>query len=129
MCYDGLLLFALIAVATTLITIPLGMPEGISLILFQILIFELIPFMFFTYFWTGGGQTLGMRAWRLKVVRTDGTQLSWGDALKRHLASLFSWLVFGLGYIWILFDRDNLAWHDRMSDTRLIMVDKNQGLG
>lgn len=125
MLYDGLLLLALMAVATTLITLPLGMPNGLLLVLFQVFIFELIPLAFFTGFWCWGGQTLGMRAWRLKVVRADREPLRWRDALKRHLAALLSWLAFGLGYLWILIDSEKLAWHDRLSNTRLVLTPKH----
>ncbi|MET0071845.1 MAG: RDD family protein [Candidatus Thiodiazotropha sp.] len=121
--YDGLLLLALLFVATAVITLPLGSPDGGLLLIFQFFIFEIIPLLFFTGFWTWGGQTLGMRAWRLKLVRFDGGDASWGDAFKRHLAALLSLLVFGLGFIWILVDADRLAWHDRLSRTRLIIVD------
>ncbi len=118
--YDLLLLFALLAVATTLITLPFGMPEGGGLVAFQWFLFELIPLLFFTGFWWRGGQTLGMRAWRLKVVREDGGPLTWVDALKRHLAALLSCLALGLGFVWILIDPERRAWHDRLSGTRLI---------
>jgi uncharacterized RDD family membrane protein YckC len=121
--YDLLLLLALLAVATTLITLPFGMPEGGSLLAFQWFLFEIIPLLFFTGFWWRGGQTLGMRAWRLKVVRMDGSPLRWIDALKRHLAALLSCLTLGLGFLWILVDSNGLAWHDRLSGTRLIRID------
>jgi uncharacterized RDD family membrane protein YckC len=122
MLYDGLLLTALLFVATAVITLPLGSPTGFMLLAFQFFIFEIIPLIFFTGFWVRGGQTLGMRAWRLKLVRLDGGDISWSDALKRHLAALFSILVFGLGFIWILVDPQKLAWHDRLSMTRLILI-------
>lgn len=118
--YDLLLLIALLAVATTLITLPFGMPEGGSLVAFQWLLFEVIPLLFFTGFWWRGGQTLGMRAWHMRVVRMDGSPLSWGDALKRHLAAILSCLALGLGFLWVLLDRDGMAWHDRLSGTRLV---------
>lgn len=124
MLYDGLLLLALMVVATSLITLPLGMPRGSGRVLFQIFLFELIPLAFFTGFWTWGGQTLGMRAWRLRLVREDGQPPVWSDALKRHLAAILSWLVFGLGFLWILVDPQRLAWHDRLSHTRLVLVKK-----
>jgi uncharacterized RDD family membrane protein YckC len=120
--YDLLLLVALLAVATTLITLPLGMPKGGSLLAFQWFLFEIIPLLFFTGFWWLGGQTLGMRTWHIKVVRMDGTPISWGDALKRHLAALLSCLSLGLGFLWVVVDREGLAWHDRLSGTRLIRV-------
>ncbi|RDH80838.1 MAG: RDD family protein [endosymbiont of Seepiophila jonesi] len=124
MLYDGLLLVALMAVATTLITLPLEMPSGSLLVVYQLFLFEIIPLAFFTGFWAWGGQTLGMRAWRLRLVRADGGKPTWSDALKRHLAAIFSWLIFGLGFLWIFFDPEKLAWHDRMSGTRLVIVAK-----
>lgn len=123
MLYDGLLLLALFLVATAIITLPLGNPSGGMLLIFQFFIFEIIPLLFFTWFWSRGGQTLGMRAWRLKLVRMDGAEVGWGDALRRHFAALFSFLVFGLGFIWILVDAQHLAWHDRLSRTRLVIID------
>ena len=122
MLYDGLLLTALLFVATAIITLPLGNPSGLMLLAFQFFIFEIIPLIFFTGFWVRGGQTLGMRAWRLKLERFDGRDIGWSDALKRHLAALFSILVFGLGFFWILVDPQKLAWHDRLSKTRLILI-------
>lgn len=121
--YDGLLLIALLFVATAIITLPFGNPSGAMLLGFQLFIFEIIPLIFFTGFWIRGGQTLGMRAWRLKLVRMDGEDISWSDALKRHFAALFSILLFGLGFIWILFDPQKFAWHDRLSKTQLILID------
>jgi uncharacterized RDD family membrane protein YckC len=124
-CYDLLLLFALMLVATSLITLPFGMPEGGMLLVFQWCLFEFIPLIFFTGFWHRGGQTLGMRAWRVKVVRADGAPLSWGDALKRHLAGLLSCVPLGLGFLWAAIDPEGLAWHDRLSGTRLILTEKS----
>ncbi|MET0089185.1 MAG: RDD family protein [Candidatus Thiodiazotropha sp.] len=120
--YDLLLLTALIFVTTAAITLPFGNPSGGGLIFFQFIIFEIIPLLFFSGFWVRGGQTLGMRAWRLKVVRLDGTDLSWSDALRRHLSALVSVLLLGLGFLWILIDPERMAWHDRLSKTRLVIV-------
>lgn len=121
--YDLLLLLALMALATTAITLPFGMPGSGWLILFQVFTFEIIPMLFFTGFWSRGGQTLGMRAWRLKVVREDGNELSWNEALKRHLAALISCLSLGLGFLWALIDKEGRTWHDRLSRTRLIRLE------
>ena len=120
--YDALLLIALVFVATAAITLPFGNPSGAGLLVFQFFIFEIIPLIFFTFFWAWGGQTLGMRAWRLKLVRMDGGKVGWPEALKRHFASLLSLLAGGLGFVWILFDPQKLAWHDRLSDTRLVIM-------
>ncbi|MCG8488110.1 MAG: RDD family protein [Candidatus Thiodiazotropha sp.] len=120
--YDSLLLTALVFVATAAITLPLGNPSGLWLLFFQIFLFEIIPLVFFCWFWISGGQTLGMRAWRLKLVSMEGQPVDWRQALKRHFAAILSLLVFGLGFLWIVFDSDKLAWHDRLSGTRLILI-------
>ncbi len=79
---------------------------------------------FHILFWMRGGQTLGMRAWRLRVVRYNGQELSFKDAILRYLSAIVSLLAFGLGFLWILVDRDGLAWHDRLSKTRLVILEK-----
>jgi uncharacterized RDD family membrane protein YckC len=124
MLYDSLLLAALVFVATAAITLPLGKPSGIYLLLFQLFIFLILPLVFFSGFWVWGGQTLGMRAWRLKLIRTDSKPVGWMDAVKRHFAAILSLLVIGLGFLWVLVDPDKMAWHDRLSQTRLILLKK-----
>ena len=32
-------------------------------------------------------------------------------------AAALSWACLGLGFVWILFDRRKLAWHDRLSNS------------
>lgn len=119
MLYDGLLLLGLIMVATAMLTLPLGMPSGLSLIALQLFLFGAIPLAFFCGFWIRGGQTLGMRAWKLRLVRNDGQPVLWTDAVKRYFAALLSWLALGLGFLWSLVDPKGLTWHDRLSKTRL----------
>ena len=75
---------------------------------------------YFGISWTRGGQTLGMLAWKIRVVRDNGTRLRWRDVALRLAAALLSWLPAGLGYLWLLVDRDRLTWHDRLSATRVV---------
>jgi uncharacterized RDD family membrane protein YckC len=75
--------------------------------------------LFLGAFWRRG-ETLGMRAWKLRIVAVHGGPPSWGRALLRFAAALLSWAVLGLGFWWVLLDRERLAWHDRLSGTRLI---------
>ncbi|MEJ2622374.1 MAG: RDD family protein [Candidatus Thiodiazotropha sp.] len=63
-----------------------------------------------------------MRAWRLKLVSMDEQSVGWQKAIKRHFSAILSLLAFGLGFIWVVFDSDKLAWHDRLSRTRLIQI-------
>ncbi len=83
-------------------------------------------FWFNTHFWRRGGQTLGMRAWRLRLLNDDPGQLSLMQCLVRFLVSIISFLLCGLGYFWIWLDKDGLSWHDRYSNTRVIRVPKKK---
>jgi uncharacterized RDD family membrane protein YckC len=80
--------------------------------------------LFFCAFWTRGGQTVGMLAWRLRVERSDGSRLRWRDALVRLAGAWVSFAALGLGYFWIWIGRDGLAWHDRWSGTRVVVLPK-----
>ena len=120
MIYDGFLLFALLMVAA----VPVVMIAGANSDFFKSPMYTLylyfISFVFFGWFWTRGGQTLGMRSWKIRVIRDDNRPLGWDSALMRFLLATISLTLFGLGFIWILFDRDNLAWHDQLSRTHIV---------
>ena len=67
---------------------------------------------YFVVSWTRGGQTIGMRAWRLRVVRVDGAALRWPQALLRFGVALVSLAALGIGFVWMLFDPQKRTWHD-----------------
>ena len=127
--YDSLLLSGLLLLATAVFIIPYDLlaarPYPHDALLYRTLLqLYLLAVIagFFVYFWTHGGQTLGMRAWRLRLVRDDGTPPSSRDALRRFAWASLSLFPAGLGLWWSLFDPERLAWHDRRSRTRLVMV-------
>ncbi len=72
--------------------------------------------------WTRGGQTLGMRAWRCRLVTTGGGPVGWGRTVVRFAAAAVSWSALGLGFWWALGDPERRTWHDRWSGTRVILV-------
>jgi len=121
MIYDSLLLFALFFVAATPVVLIAGGADSplIKGPFFKLYIYA-VGFFFFAWFWTHGGQTLGMRSWKIRVVRDDNHVLGWDSALIRYMLATISLLLFGLGFIWILFDHDKLAWHDTLSKTHII---------
>ena len=121
--YDSLLLLAILFVATACL-LPFTGGEAVpdeaytkALYLFYLLA---VSFAFYGWFWTHGGQTLGMKAWKVKVCRLDGGTVGWGRSLLRFLAAILSWAVCGLGFLWIVFRSDSAAWHDLWSKTRLV---------
>jgi uncharacterized RDD family membrane protein YckC len=74
--------------------------------------------------WRRGGQTLGMRAWRLRLLRADGGQPGWRALLLRYLVAGLSIGALGLGVLWSLFDRERRSWHDLASGTVLVRLEK-----
>lgn len=73
-------------------------------------------------FWSLKATTVGGIICNLRVVRTDGTALTFADALIRGFSSIFSIAAFGIGCFWILYDPDNQAWHDRFAGTYVVKV-------
>jgi uncharacterized RDD family membrane protein YckC len=84
----------------------------------------LSTFVFFGWFWTHGGQTLGMRAWRLKLLDDSGNPVTWRRSALRFAAACLSAGALGLGYLWVLFDRDRRSWHGRISGTQLVLTER-----
>ena len=90
--YDGLLLIALWMVTLLLVCLPLnsalGLKPGNAMNRGLLLA---VALGFFVWFWTRGGQTLGMRAWRLQLRRADGALLRLPVAVVRGTAMLIYW--------------------------------------
>lgn len=123
MVYDSLLVMA-VWMLVGYVFIAFNDGEAVSGPLFSSSVF-LITFLFFALFWTRSGQTLGMIAWRLRVESDEGQPLTAKQALLRFMAAIFSALVLGIGYWWIMFDSNQLSWHDRWSNSRVVQLPKN----
>ena len=82
--------------------------------------------VYFVYFWSeaGNGQTLGMRALHLQVVRTDGSPLALQNALIRYVGLIVSFLAILIGVIWVAFDSQKQGWHDKIAGTYVVKVTK-----
>ncbi|HYN87368.1 MAG TPA: RDD family protein [Ardenticatenaceae bacterium] len=80
----------------------------------------LIGVSYYVFFWTRSGQTPGKMIMDVKVVRTDGTRLSVGQAFLRYIGYIVSGLVLALGFLWIAFDRQRQGWHDKIADTVVV---------
>ncbi|MDH3901560.1 MAG: RDD family protein [Gammaproteobacteria bacterium] len=79
-------------------------------------------FLFYAWFWMHGGQTLGMRTWKLRIQRLDGGPVTLRQALLRFLCAIPCWALLGLGYLWMLVDRERMALHDRLSKTVIVRL-------
>ncbi|MBF0265246.1 MAG: RDD family protein [Gammaproteobacteria bacterium] len=154
--YDCLLVFGLLLIASFVYLIPFLLQtdstnkENLSTTAFNGALYKtyilFIWFAFLGRFWTHGGQTLGMAAWKIKVVKMDGSPITIWQALLRFLAAAAPWIsVFFLYYlmnknawlesynIWVvlfglsgifssLIDKQKLSFHDKFSETRLILT-------
>lgn len=81
-------------------------------------------FAFFAKFWTHSGQTLGMQVWGVRVQNADGTRISLIQALLRFVIAIGSWGCAGLGFLWMLWDKDKRTWQDRYSESVVIQIPK-----
>ena len=123
--YDSLLLFAVIFMAAWILLIAFGEEVAASrnpLIYFY---YISVSVLFFGWFWTHGGQTLGMKVWRVKLVTELGEAISWSQVAIRFGVALISWGCVGAGFVWALFDDKNRGWHDIASKSRLVVLPKN----
>jgi len=81
-------------------------------------------FVFYVWFWSHGGQTLGMKTWMLRLVSEDGTEIDKKQASLRALVAVFSWCIFGLGFLWCFIDSRKRTWHDILSSSYLVQLEK-----
>jgi uncharacterized RDD family membrane protein YckC len=130
MLYDTLICAALMLVTTgvyTAISHEFTGQESTSgdPLLSSILFITL--YLFFGYFWTRSGQTLGMQVWHLRIQNEDSTSISWLQALLRFMMAIISFICIGAGYIWMLIDKDKKAWHDRFSESVVVRIPKKKG--
>ena len=123
MFYDSLLLVAVLMGITGVVIAAHGGPIDYQHFMFRGLL-VLVVFIYFAGFWVHGGQTLGLRTWRLQVQRLDGGPISWPQALLRFAAAIPSLLLAGAGLLWIVADRHNMAWHDRLSKSVIVQGPK-----
>ena len=125
--YDVIIVFTLIFVAAQ--WFPL-IPENIqthpAIVLFKQVYMLGISFLYFAYSWRRGGQTIGMKSWRIRLLSSNHQNpgVSWRQCTVRFLIAIVSWLLAGLGFIWILFDAQRRSWHDIASGTQLMLVPK-----
>lgn len=131
MLYDAFLIVALWFLTTMFMVAAVNEGNPVGGPVFQFFLY-LEAGSFYAYFWHVKGQTLGMQVWKIRTINDAGEILTLSECVARFFFATFSLIFMGLGFIWILFDSERLAWHDRASGTRVIFLgddayDKNKG--
>jgi len=76
--------------------------------------------------WRKQGQTLGMKAWRLKLQNIDGTPASPEQCIKRSIFACFSLGLLGVGYLICLIPSRKTCLHDDLSNTEVVVLEKQK---
>lgn len=126
MVYDALLIAALWMVAAAIVVIPAGTEIEPGNPVFQLYLL-VVWYLYFAICWRVGGQTLGMKAWRIRLVTVDDQAPDWSRITVRFLMAGVSLASLGLGIVWVLFDRKCRSWHDMASGTRLVLLPRKRG--
>lgn len=129
MLYDGLILIALFIMCGFIIVVPYSLSTGKELgplpASISYSLFFSVAFLYYSHFWRRGGQTVGMKSWRIKLVNENKGPIRLSQCMLRTAAGFFSMLIAGLGYWWMLFDKRQRTWHDMASLTRVVFMPKN----
>ena len=72
------------------------------------------------FFWSTRGQTPGKMIMGIKIVTTDGGPIGVGKAILRLIGYAISAIVFYLGFLWIIWDKDKQGWHDKIAGTYVV---------
>jgi len=117
--YDCLLLIALFFVITTVV-IALNDGQAVQHFLYKLFLFA-VGFIFFDWFWRHGGQTLGMRAWRIRVEDKNAGPITRKQTLKRYICGT---LLFGITLLYMFVSTRQEALHDKYSNTKIVIYNK-----
>lgn len=153
--YDSFLLIAVLFLAMAVMLLLSGGHEFKAGNPFLTLYLLLVSYVFFGWFWTHGGQTLGMRAWKLRIQQPTGGTISWRHVTIRFLSGLPAWIVLFIGIalsagiplhsypwleqlvglpkglilimgmVWLVIDQWPDGWRDKLSGTQIVKLDKS----
>jgi uncharacterized RDD family membrane protein YckC len=80
--------------------------------------------IYFSYLWSANspwpGQTVGDKLLSLRVIKTDGSDLSIVQAFVRYVGLVISFLVIFIGVIWVAFDPNKQGWADKIAGTYVV---------
>ena len=80
-----------------------------------------IGLIYFLIFWVNyDGATPGKKLMAIKIVRDDGSRITYPVAFVRYLGTFVSSFFLGSGYLWVIWDKKKQAWHDKIARTIVI---------
>ena len=89
--------------------------------IWDVLLNYVLPFVATIWFWLRFLGTPGKMLVKIKIVDANtGNKMSVGQAIGRYFAYIISSIPFGLGFIWIAFDKKKQGWHDKLAGTVVI---------
>ena len=113
---DFVIIGAGISILGAIGVIDLGEPSATDQVLEAV-----ISFGYYVLLTAAFGATLGKMALGMRVVDESGQKAGFFRVLIREtIGKIVSFLVFFLGYIWILFDGKRQGWHDRIGRTFVV---------
>ena len=92
----------------------------IGTVLMLVLAMLVLQVIYTTFFVGKFGGTPGKLALGLRIIRADGSRVSYGRAFGRFFAEILSGLILDIGYIMAAFDDEKRSLHDRICDTRVV---------
>ncbi len=82
----------------------------------------LSAYLFFAWFWTHSGQTLGMQAWKIRVQNKNGSAITYKQSLIRCVLAPLSFSLLGLGYFYMFVNPEKQSLHDKFSDSIITKI-------
>jgi uncharacterized RDD family membrane protein YckC len=119
--YEVLVIIALsFACALVFLMIVGDATHGIRRVGLQLFLWLAVG-VYYVWCWHKSGQTLAMQTWRLKVLNQEAHLLSVNMAIVRYALATLSLMLFGLGFLWAIVDKEHLFLHDRLLKNKLVL--------
>jgi uncharacterized RDD family membrane protein YckC len=94
--------------------------NALGFALLQLLAMWALVGLYFVLSWRRGGQTMGMRPWRVRVLASDGKPATLSALWLRYLVAT---LTPGLCLLWCLVDGERRGLHDLASGTVFVRME------
>ncbi len=73
--------------------------------------------IFYGYFWTHGGKTLGMAVWKFEIYSIDKNKINFRKVSIRFFSNIITVLLGGIPLMFMYFSKNNLSLSDYLSKT------------